>query len=230
MTTELTWLGHGSWSLQVADKTVILDPFLNESPTAPVKAEDVSADYILVSHGHFDHVADVAAIAKRTGATVVTNFEISQWLTNSQQVENVVGMNLGGQLQLPFGTVKMTVAWHSSQLPDGSDGGNPGGFLLTLPDGKIYFACDTAIFSDMSLITRGGVDLAVLPIGDLFTMGPDDALEAVKLIQPKAVIPNHYNTWPPIEQDAKAWATRVEQETETRAVVLEPGGTYRLNG
>lgn len=230
MTTELTWLGHGSWSLQVADKTVILDPFLNESPTAPVKAEDVSADYILVSHGHFDHVADVAAIAKRTGATVVTNFEISQWLNNTQQVENVVGMNLGGQLQLPFGTVKMTVAWHSSQLPDGSDGGNPGGFLLTLPDGKIYFACDTAIFSDMSLITRGGVDLAVLPIGDLFTMGPDDALEAVKLIQPKAVIPNHYNTWPPIEQDAKAWATRVEQETETQAVVLEPGGTYRLNG
>lgn len=233
MATELTWLGHGSWSLRCGlrcgDTHVLLDPFLDDSPTAPVKAAAVEADYILVSHGHFDHVADVTAIAQRTGATCVANFEISQWLTHKQQVQNVVGMNLGGQLQLPFGTVKMTVAWHTSQLPDGSDGGNPGGFLLTLPDGKIYFACDTALFSDMSLIARGGVDLAVLPIGDLFTMGPADALEAVKLIQPRTAIPNHYNTWPPIAQDAAAWAMRVERETAARPVVLEPGATFTLD-
>jgi L-ascorbate metabolism protein UlaG (beta-lactamase superfamily) len=228
MATELTWLGHGSWSIRVGDIHVLLDPFLNDSPTAPIKADAVKADYILVSHGHFDHVADVTAIAHRTGATVVANFEISQWLTNKQKIEHVVGMNLGGQLALPFGTVKMTVAWHSSQLPDGSDGGNPGGFLITLADGTIYFACDTAIFSDMRLIARGGVDLAVLPIGDLFTMGPDDALEAVKLLRPKKVIPNHYNTWPPIEQDAHAWAEQVESQTSAKPVVLEPGGTFTL--
>lgn len=228
MATELTWLGHGSWSLRIGDTIVLLDPFLDESPTAPVKAADVSADYILVSHGHFDHVADVAAIANRTGATVVANFEITQWLTNKQQVANTLGMNLGGKVSLPFGTVKMTVAWHSSQLPDGSDGGNPGGFLLTTRDGTVYFACDTALFSDMRLIGSGKVDLAVLPIGDLFTMGPEDAVEAVKLIAPQRVIPNHYNTWPPIEQDAQAWSDQVRAETSAEPVVLEPGGTITL--
>ncbi len=122
----------------------------------------------------------------------------------------------------------MTVAWHSSQLPDGSDGGNPGGFLLTTSDGTIYFACDTALFSDMKLIGSCGVDLAVLPIGDLFTMGPEDSIEAIKLIGPQRVIPNHYNTWPPIEQDAHAWAEQVRAKTAAEPVVLEPGGTVTL--
>jgi L-ascorbate metabolism protein UlaG (beta-lactamase superfamily) len=228
MATELTWLGHGSWSLRIGDNVVLLDPFLDESPTSPVKAADVEADFILVSHGHFDHVSDVVSIANRTGATVVANFEISQWLTSKHNVKSAVGMNLGGQLPLPFGTVKMTVAWHSSQLPDGSYGGSPAGFLLTTADGKIYFACDTALFSDMRLIGGGGVDLAVLPIGDLFTMGPEDSLEAVKLINPARVIPNHYNTWPPIEQNAAAWADLVRRTTDAEPIVLERGGTVSL--
>jgi L-ascorbate metabolism protein UlaG (beta-lactamase superfamily) len=228
MATELTWLGHGSWSLRIGADVVLLDPFLDESPTSPVKASDLEADYILVSHGHFDHVADVAAIANRTGSTVIANFEITQWLANKHQVKSTIGMNLGGQLNLPFGTVKMTVAWHSSQLPDGSDGGNPGGFLLTTADGRIYFACDTALFSDMALIARGGIDLAVLPIGDLFTMGIDDSIEAIKLVNPARVIPNHYNTWPPIEQDATAWAELVKSKTDAEPIVLEPGGTVAL--
>lgn len=228
MATELTWLGHGSWSVRIGETIVLLDPFLDESPTAPVKAADVEADYILVSHGHFDHVADVVAVAKRTGAMVVSNFEISQWLTNKHQLEKTLGMNLGGQVTLPFGTLKMTVAWHSSQLPDGSDGGNPGGFLLTTQEGTIYFACDTALFSDMKLIGRAGVDIAVLPIGDLFTMGPEDALEAVKLIEPQRTIPNHYNTWPPIEQDVHAWADQVRDQTSAEPVVLEPGATVTV--
>ena len=189
MTTNITWLGHGSWSIQTASARILLDPFLDESPTAPIKATDAEADFILVSHGHFDHVADVASIANRTDATVMANFEIAQWLGNKHGVENTVGMNLGGNATLPFGVVKMTIAWHSSQLPDGSDGGNPGGFLLTLPDGKIYFACDTALFSDMKLIGDAGIDVAVVPIGDLFTMGPDDAVEAIKLIRPKCAVP-----------------------------------------
>ncbi len=227
MATELTWLGHGSWFMQIGQTTVLLDPFLNDSPTAPVKAEDVSADFILVSHGHYDHVADVVSIARRTGAQVIANFEITQWLANKHGIENTLGMNLGGRVSLPFGTVKMTIAWHSSQLPDGADGGNPGGFLLTLADGTLYFACDTALFSDMRLIA-GGVDLAILPIGDLFTMGPVDALEAVKMIGPKRVIPNHYNTWPPIEQDAAAWARTVRDQTSSEPIVLEPGGKTAL--
>jgi L-ascorbate metabolism protein UlaG (beta-lactamase superfamily) len=137
-------------------------------------------------------------------------------------------MNLGGQIQLPFGTLKMTMAWHSSQLPDGSDGGSPSGFLLKTVDGTIYFACDTALFSDMRQIAGRGVDLAVLPIGDMFTMGPADSIEAIKLINPTRVLPNHYNTWPPIAQDAQAWAEAVRAQTSAEPVVLEPGGTLSL--
>ncbi len=228
MATELTWLGHGSWSIQIGEHTVLLDPFLNDSPTAPVKADDVEATHILVSHGHFDHVADVASIANRTGATVVAIFEIAEWFSKQHAVQNTIGMNLGGGVDLPFGRVKLTLAHHSSQLPDGSYGGNPGGFLLSLPEGNIYFACDTALFSDMRLIGAAGIDLAVLPIGDLFTMGPDDSIEAIKLINPKRVAPAHYNTWPPIEQDAQAWSEKVRAQTTAEPIVIEPGGKISL--
>lgn len=230
MATELTWLGHGSWSLRIGDEVVLLDPFLDESPTAPTKSADIEADFILVSHGHFDHVSDAAAIANRTGATVIANFEVADWLARKQNVKSTVGMNLGGRLTLSFGTVKMTVAWHSSQLPDGSYGGSAAGFLLSVPDGSIYFACDTALFSDMQLIGSAGVDLAILPIGDLFTMGPDDALEAVKLIKPKRVVPDHYNTWPPVNQDPDTWAQRVRRETTAEPVLMQPGDTIQLVG
>lgn len=228
MTMELTWLGHGSWSLRIGRERVLLDPFLDESPTAPIKAADVEADYVLVSHGHFDHVSDVAAIANRTGAGVVANFEIAQWFATKHGVKSTVGMNLGGQLALPFGTVKLTVAWHSSQLPDGSYGGSAGGFLVTTEKRRIYFACDTALFADMRLIGHGGLDLAVLPIGDLYTMGPDDSLEAIRLLNPQRVVPNHFNTWPPIAQDAAAWADAVRAHTGATPIVLEPGGSLRL--
>lgn len=228
MTVELTWLGHGSWSIHSGGHRVLLDPFLDESPTAPVKSDEVEADYILVSHGHFDHVADVAAIAHRTGAAVVAIFEISEWFKNQQNVEESLGMNLGGGVQLPFGHVKLVPALHSTQLPDGSCGGTAAGYVLTVEQKKIYFACDTGLFSDMRLFGREGLDLAVLPIGDLFTMGPDDALEAVKLLAPRQVVPDHYNTWPPIEQDAAAWADRVRAQTEAEPIVIQPGETIAL--
>jgi L-ascorbate metabolism protein UlaG (beta-lactamase superfamily) len=227
MPTTLTWLGHGTWLIATGGLNVLVDPFLDDSPTAPVKSGDVTADFILVSHGHFDHVADAAKIAQRTGATVVSNFEICEWLSK-QGVKKTEPMNLGGAIDLPFGRVKLTIAHHSSVLPDGASGGNPSGFLLTLPEGKVYLACDTGLFYDMKLIGEEGLALAVLPIGDRFTMGPDDALRAAKLLAAKRVIASHYGTWPPIAQDAAAWAKRVEAETSSKVTVLEPGGKITL--
>lgn len=224
MAITLTWLGHNAWSLQTAGTTILVDPFLNDSPTAPIKAEAVNADYILLSHGHSDHVGDTISIAKRTGAKVICNFEVSQWLAKKGVAEDkLVGMNPGGGTAQPFGHVKFTIAHHSSSMPDGSYGGVPGGFLLTLEDHRIYFACDTALFLDMKLIGAAGLDLAVLPIGDLYTMGPDDSIDAVKVLNPKRVAPCHYNTWPPINQDAEAWAEMVRSHTAAEPIVLEPG-------
>lgn len=223
MATKLTWLGHNTWTLDTGSHKLIIDPFLNDSPTSPVKAESIDADFVLISHGHYDHVADAPTIIKRTGATVVSNFEVCEWL-GKQGAQNLQHMNHGGAIDLPFGRVKYTPAIHSSVLPDGTYGGNPGGFLLTLTDGKkLYFACDTALFSDMKLIGAGGLDLAIVPIGDRFTMGIDDSVEAIKLLAPKRALPCHYNTWPPIAQDAKAWAAKVKAETKAEPVVLEPG-------
>ena len=147
----------------------------SKSPTAPVKANQVEADFILVSHGHFDHVADAEKIAKRTGALVIANFEICQWLAG-KGVGKTHAMNIGGGVDQPFGRVKMTIAHHTSMLPDGSNGGAPAGFVVSFPEGNVYFACDTGLFYDMKLIGTVGLRLAA-PIGDNFTMGPDDALK-----------------------------------------------------
>jgi L-ascorbate metabolism protein UlaG (beta-lactamase superfamily) len=228
MAINITWYGHATWLVDTGDHKILVDPFLDDNPAAPVKAADVQADTILVSHGHFDHIADAAAIAKSSGAAVVAIFEIARWLTDQQGLENVTGMNIGGQYAMSWGTVRMVPAIHSSQLPDGSYGGEPAGFVLTIGEKKIYFACDTALFSDMQLIGRLGIDLAVLPIGDLFTMGPDDAVQAARLVQAAEVLPAHYNTWPPIEQDAAAWARQIQESTDSRAFVLQPGETHTL--
>lgn len=227
MATELTWLGHATWSLATGRHTLLIDPYLDGNPAAAAKADEVGADYILITHGHEDHIADAVKIAKRTGATVVANYEICNWL-GKKGVEKTQPLNLGGAWPTPFGRVKMTLAFHSSVMADGSPAGSPGGFLLTLGSQKIYFAGDTALFSDMKLIGAGGLDLAVLPIGDVFTMGPDDALEAVKLLNPKAVAPSHYNTWPLIRQDAEQWAERVRSQTQSTPHVVQPGGKFSL--
>lgn len=229
MTTNITWLGHNAWSIETNGTTILVDPFLNDSPTAPVKAEAMKADYILLSHGHGDHVGDTVAIAKRTGATVLANFEVTQWLGKKGVAgDKLVGMNPGGGVKQLFGHVKFTIAHHSSSMPDGSYGGVPGGFVVTLEKARIYFACDTAVFLEMQLIGAGGLDLAVLPIGDLYTMGPEDSIEAIKLLKPKRVAPCHYNTWPPIAQDAAAWAERVRSQTSAEPIVLKPGEKIAL--
>jgi L-ascorbate metabolism protein UlaG (beta-lactamase superfamily) len=229
MAAKITWWGHGTWSVETGGQRIVIDPFFDDSPTSPTKSEQVAADYLLISHGHFDHVADAAKIATRTGAVVVSNYEICEWLTKQGVAgDKTQPMNLGGAITLPFGQVKSTLAFHSSQLPDGSYGGNPGGFLLKLPEGNIYFACDTGLFGDMRLIGAAGLALAVIPVGDRFTMGPDDALEAVKLLNPKKVVPSHYGTWPPIQQDVAAWAQRVRAETKSEPIVIEPGQSISL--
>jgi L-ascorbate metabolism protein UlaG (beta-lactamase superfamily) len=215
---HLTWHGHATWLLDTGTHKVLIDPYFSDNPAAKAKADDLAVDFILLTHGHEDHTADAVKIAKRTGASVLCNWEIHLWL-QSKGVKNSLGMNTGGTAKLPFGAVKSTIAHHSSSMPDGTYAGNPNGYLITAAGRKLYFAGDTALFLDMQLYGRGGLDLAVLPIGDLFTMGVDDSIEAIKLLQPKRVAPSHYNTWPPIEQDAAAWAERVRSETQAEPVV-----------
>lgn len=229
---QLTWLSHATWMIEHGSMRVLLDPFFSGNPAAEVSAEEMeSVTHILVSHGHFDHVADVVSIAKRTGAMVLANFEIVQWL-NKQGVENATAMNIGGTASLMVDDVelaraKMVPAIHSSGLPDGSVGGSPSGFVLHADGKKIYFACDTAYYGDMKFYA-GGVDVAVVPIGDLFTMGVEDAVAAIELISPKIALPTHYNTWPPIEQDAVDWAAQVEAKTDAQAKVLSVGGSLQV--
>jgi L-ascorbate metabolism protein UlaG (beta-lactamase superfamily) len=228
MSTRFTWYGHAALGLETGGYKILIDPFFSGNPVAPFSADRVAADYILVTHGHSDHVGDTVAIAKRTGATAISNFEIASWLA-SKGVARTHGQHLGGGHKHPFGYLKLTLALHGSMLPDGSYGGNPAGFLLTTNDDrKIYLAGDTGLFGDMKLIGEEGLDLAVIPIGDNFTMGPDDALRAVKLLQPKVVIPIHFNTWELIAQDPNSWASRVERETTTRVHVLKPGESYSV--
>jgi len=227
MSIKITWYGHAALGLDVDGCSILVDPFLSNNPAASTTPDKVSPDFILVSHGHGDHVGDTEIISKRTGALVISNFEIASWLENKGVKAH--GQHLGGGREYPFGYLKLTLALHGSVLPDGSNGGNPAGFLLTTKSGKkIYLAQDTGLFGDMRLIGEEGIDLAVLPIGDNFTMGPEDALRAVKLIQPKHVIPIHYNTFDLIKQDGAGWAKKVTSETQAKVHVLQPGESFTL--
>lgn len=227
MTTNITFLGHGAFQIQTAGKTVLIDPFLTGNPLTPVTADDVEPDFIIVSHGHGDHVGDTVAIALRTGALVISNHEIATWL-NGQGVSRTHAMNVGGSYRFEFGILKLTIAHHSSMLPDGSNGGNPAGLLLKTADGNIYHACDTALFSDMSLIGDEGLKIAILPIGDNFTMGPDDSIRAIEYLRPEIVIPAHYNTFPVIRQDVDSWSQMVVSRTYAKPLILAPGMSYSV--
>jgi L-ascorbate metabolism protein UlaG (beta-lactamase superfamily) len=227
MSIKVTWYSHACFLIETDGGKLLIDPFITDNPMSPINADAVDADYILVSHGHGDHLGDTVNIAQRTGAMVISNFEIQNWLLG-QGIENVHPQHIGGGFDYPWGRVKLTHALHGSALPDGSYGGNPCGFLLYLQGKKLYHACDTGLFYDMKLIGEEGIDLAILPIGDNFTMGPDDALRAVKLIEPAHVVPIHYNTFDVIKQDPHAWANRVKEETSARVTVMNPGDHIEL--
>lgn len=226
MGLKVTWLAHSGFVLELNNLVILIDPFLTGNPLAPYQATDFErVDFIFLSHGHGDHVGDTVEIAKRTGATVVGNFEVANWMA-AKGVKNTSGHNTGGGRDYGFGRVEYTIAFHSSSMPDGSYGGSPCGILMFMPELTVYHAGDTALFSDMQLIGQKGVDVAMLPVGDYFTMGIDDSLRAIDLIRPTSVLPIHYNTFPPIQQDIAGWAQRVHTETSAKAIVLDPGGSY----
>ena len=225
--TTIRWLGHSAFQIQTPESSLLIDPFFTGNPKAPDNAKDIRADFILVSHGHGDHVGDALEIAKRDNATIITNYEIAGWFESKGVKAH--GMQHGGGFQFPFGRCKLTLAFHGSALPDGSNGGNPAGFLITFNNGKTFYdAADTGLFGDMRLIGDHKIDLAAIPIGDNYTMGPEDALKAVEFLRPGRVIPIHYNTFPIIEQDAHKWARDVRSLTTCQALVLEIGGSVEL--
>lgn len=199
---KFTFYGHACFSIEVAGKTLLFDPFISPNEKAKdIDIDSISADYILISHGHYDHIADAEQIAKKTGAKVVSNFEIITWLQN-KGVENTHPMNHGGSWKFDFGTVKYVNAVHSSALPDGSDGGNPGGFVVETVEGIFYYAGDTALTMDMKLIPHQfKLDFSILPIGDNFTMGYHDAIIAAEFVQCSKIIGIHFDTFPYIEVD-----------------------------
>jgi L-ascorbate metabolism protein UlaG (beta-lactamase superfamily) len=228
---QLTWFGHSAFHFSDGEYSVLLDPYMSGNPSCRTAPEDVDVDTILLTHAHNDHVGDTVAIAKRTGARVIATHELANWL-GSQGVRNAVGGNHGGTVAFPGGSAKFVPAWHTSSytLDDGSvvAPGVPAGFVIQFGGKTIYAAGDTALFSDMQLIGDEGIDIALLPIGDHFTMGPDDALKAIGYIRPGMVIPCHYNTFPPIQQDAEAFRSRVEGETSARVQVLDPDTSLDL--
>ena len=199
---KLTYYGHSCFAVQAGGKSILFDPFITPNELAKnIRLSDIKADYILVSHGHGDHVADCVALAKQTGATVVGSFEVVDWL-GKQGVEASHPMNHGGKKSFDWGTVKCTNAIHSSSMPDGSYGGNPMGFLVTSAEKSFYYSGDTALTMDMQLVSRWAQpDFALLPIGDNFTMGYEDAIIAAELISCRTIVGLHYDTFGAIRID-----------------------------
>lgn len=222
---EVRYIGHSAVLLTDGRMRIVIDPFLTGNPKAALGAHEVQADLILVTHAHGDHFGDAVTLSKK-GGVVVSTFEIATYA--EKHGAKSLPMNIGGVYRFEGGWLKWTPAWHSSSFPDGTYGGMPMGVVVELGGKRIYHAGDTALFSDMRLIGELGLDLALLPIGDHFTMGPQDALKALELLRPKRVVPIHYGTFPPIEQDGAAFA-REAQKMGVEGAALAPGETLRLD-
>jgi L-ascorbate metabolism protein UlaG (beta-lactamase superfamily) len=225
---KVTYYGHACFAAQVADKTLLFDPFITGNDLAKaIDVKTVPADYILISHGHADHLADTATIAKRTGATIVSNYEVAVWF-NQQGLPKTHALNHGGGWRFDFGHVKFVNAVHSSSLPDGTYGGNPGGFVIESTEGNFYYSGDTALTMDMKLIGESTrLTFAALCIGDNFTMGIDDAIKAAEFVRCHEILGLHYNTFPPIRIDPPAAIERFKAAHQ-RLHLLLPGEIHHF--
>lgn len=223
---KVTYYGHACFAAEIGQKTLLFDPFITGNElAAAANVKIVPADFILVSHGHADHIGDAVAIARRTGATILSNYEVAVWL-GKQGVEKTYPLNHGGTGRFAFGRVKFVNAIHSSSLPDGTYGGNPGGFVVESPDGSFYYAGDTALTLDMKLIGESSrLSFAALPIGDTFTMGVDDAIKAADFVGCNQVLGLHYNTFPPIQTDAPAAISKFKAAGK-HLCLLKPGESH----
>jgi len=226
---SVQYLGHSCFLVTTPKARILIDPFLTGNPMAAAKAEEVQCDYILVSHAHSDHYGDAVSIAKRTGATIVAAYELA--LHAGAQGAKVHPMGCGGGRSFPFGRVQLTIAHHTSSVegPHGSISvAAPVGFLIKTEGKTIYFAGDTALTLDMELLgSLHSIDLALLPIGDNFTMGPDDAAEAVRLLKPRVVVPMHYNTFDVIAVNPEGFA-REAAKHGCKVEVMNPGACVQL--
>lgn len=226
---KVTFLGHSALLIETGSHTLLVDPFLTGNDLATVKPADLHPDYILLTHGHEDHVGDTESIARANQSTIIANYEIASYF--GEKGLNTHGMYIGGKHDFPFGRIKMTIAHHGSSLgiAEGRIAmGNPAGLLITANNRTIYHAGDTGLFLDMKLIGEmHAIDLAVLPIGDNFTMGAEDALKAISFLQPTKVLPVHYNTWPPINADAVAFCNEAEK-LGVKGFPLKPGESLDL--
>lgn len=228
---KLTYFGHSAFQIETNGTTILVDPFITGNRLAEpvVRAADLRPDVILLTHAHGDHWGDTASIAARTGCLVVGNFEVTQYLSQKHGHDHVFAMNTGGSADFPWGRLTQTYARHSSSFPDGTYGGNPNGYLVEAEGRCIYAAGDTCPFAEMAWIGEDyQVDVALLPVGDTFTMGPADSVRAARMVDPGVIIPIHYDTFPPIEIDIDAWATRMH-DVGFVPRVLKPGESLSLD-
>ncbi|MDN5203262.1 metal-dependent hydrolase [Fulvivirgaceae bacterium BMA10] len=225
---KITFYGHACVEIESNGTKLLFDPFISPNPLAShIDMDALKADYILISHAHQDHIADVEAIYANTNAKIVSNFEIVSWFQN-KGLENAHPMNHGGKWQFDFGTVKMVNAVHTSSFPDGSYGGNPAGFVVKLADSTFYFAGDTALHQDMKQIGEEfAIDVAILPIGDNFTMGIDDAVKCADYVGTDKIFGVHYDTFPYIEID-QSNAKKVAEKGNKELLLVEIGETLNI--
>jgi L-ascorbate metabolism protein UlaG (beta-lactamase superfamily) len=223
---EIRFLGHACFELIEGDTRLLIDPFLNDNPSAAVGADEVDPTHLFLTHGHGDHYGDIEAIAKRTGAQAVAITEIADELTEAG-FENVVDPNLGGTVTFDWGWVKLTPAWHTSTTPKGQVN-VPAGLLVKIGGKTVYHLGDTALFSDLKLVAGRGdpIDVALMCIGGHYTMDRIDAVTAAEFVGATTVIPCHYNTFPPIETDAEAFKADVEAQTSSKVEILQPGESF----
>ncbi len=225
---RLTFIGHAAVLIE-GSKRLIVDPFLRDNPVSNLKLDDLpKIDYILVTHGHGDHLGDTLDIAKKHGSIVISNFEIGLYL-QKKGLDRVHTMHIGGSYDFGDLWVKMTPALHGSSIVENGEvlyGGNPGGFLIQMDSKVIYHAGDTGLTKDMELLGDAGIDVAFLPIGGNYTMDVKDAVRATGMISPKVVVPIHYGTWPLIEADPREFCSKVENICECR--ILKPGESFEI--